>query len=873
MSAVMSDLPVGSHPPVDPELHDDDGRDVVADTNPVAAVIRVSPPNQSASNDGLSITFSEFQDVRATKVTVHAISWGDFTERLMHPKNEQGSKSECHLIKLATFGDKRSQKNSLRTDENMLEVFGIEGDYDAEKVTVEEAAALLTEHGIEALIYTSASHGISNPPHSHGGPRWRVLAPLSSAYPKGARKKFAAKLNWALGGILGRESFTDSQSFYFGKVRGVEYVCRRVEGRLLDEVADTLDETYPGTGGEARHEYRPAAPARDQDTLDRAVKLAEVTPETIETLWSAMSVFTEADADDYIFWASRMGQALKSLEQAGYGEDALNMWHSFSTLSPRYDPHVADAKWQTFQPDSITYKSIFHWAAERGWINPKSAAALTADTRIDRTDAGNMNLLAQISDGNLRYVQEPRFWIWWDGEKWIQDNYGSKAQAQALQVAEHYNRQVIELKKRLAPLSGDERRDMQKIIKSLEAWMKHCRNKRNIDAMLNLAKADSRFTISIRDLDTDPWLFGVENGVVDLRTGTLRQAGRDDYVTKRAPVRFDPQARAPRFLQFIEEITGRPAPTPQNVCHYQARPALADYLQRVLGYCMTGSTVEHKIFLAIGAGANGKNVLLDLLQGLMGDYCQQIAPEALMASKRDDDPERPTPGLRRLAGARMAVASESKDGHRLDVALIKRHTGGGYMLARGMKENTMQFEITYKLWLMTNHTPALDNLDDAMRGRLHMIPFDMRWNRPGHPDRDPRLPDGDKDLAEKLREEAEGELAWLVAGAVMYHREGLEPPAEVVAKTRTYFNDQDPMGKWLETMTPCATKDGDMASALFTEFCRWRDAEWFHQSGPTTQRAFSDELQQRGIEKKPIKEGTRYGLRKKADADLQEIAD
>jgi putative DNA primase/helicase len=368
--------------------------------------------------------------------------------------------------------------------------------------------------------------------------------------------------------------------------------------------------------------------------------------------------------------------------------------------------------------------------------------------------------------------------------------------------------------------------------------------------MLNLAKSDARFTLAVGDLDRDPWLFGVANGVVDLRTGELRAAARDDYVTRRSPVRFTPSAAAPRWVQFIDEITAKPG---------QPRPALADYLHRALGYSLTGQTAEHKMFLAIGKGSNGKNVLLDLVQWVLGDYCQTIPPEALMATRHEGDAERPSPVAATLAGARAAISSESKEGARLDVALVKRHTGGGFMTARYMRENSFRFEITHKLWLMTNNRPALDHMDEAMRGRLHLIPFDMRWNRPGHPERDPQLPDGDKHLPEKLKAEAEGVLAWLVAGAVAYAREGLEPPAEVVQMTRAYFLELDPLGRWLEGYTVDADR-GLLASELWTDFTNWQDAE-DEEGGPATQTAFGLALAARGIGKKRGKDGQRYLLK------------
>jgi len=169
------------------------------------------------------------------------------------------------------------------------------------------------------------------------------------------------------------------------------------------------------------------------------------------------------------------------------------------------------------------------------------------------------------------------------------------------------------------------------------------------------------------------------------------------------------------------------------------------------------------------------------------------------------------------------------------------------LTARGLQEQAFTFDITHKLWLMTNHKPALDTLDAALRGRLHMIPFDMRWNRPGHPERSQLLPDGDKTLPDKLKAEIKGILAWLVTGAVAYQREGLEPPDEVAGMTRTYFSDQDPFGQWFAKCEVCDAKVGTSPSDLFLAFSSWCDEEDFDHSLVGSQKAFSSKLSSRGV--------------------------
>lgn len=584
---------------------------------------------------------------------------------------------------------------------------------------------------------------------------------------------------------------------------------------------------------------------------------ADVNAQTLDDLYSAMSVFTEEDADEYGLWI-RIGLALKSLVPAGYTQQAEKLWHAFSDLSEKYTGEEAKAKWSGFHPNEISHLTIFSLAAERGWVNPKSSQAQGSQTRLDHTDAGNVNVLAIVSHSYLRYAPECDLWLNWSGRRWEPDHHRQKAQEIALRVAEYH----IQEAEKLPQGKGDDLVESKR--RRIWQWAMTCRNRRSIDSMLSMAESDSRFILSVSKLDRDPWLLGVPNGVVDLRTGTLRDACREDYVTQSSPIDFNPDAKAPRWEQFIAEITSKPSPT--NGAKQTPRPGLANYLQRVLGYTLTGCTNEHKMFIAIGEGANGKNVLLDRVMSIMGDYGRNLPPEALMASKYDADPARATPHIQMLEGARAAISSESNTSQRLDIAMVKRHTGDSYMTARGLHQAPRTFQITHKLWLMTNHKPALDHMDEAVKGRLHLIPFDMRWNRPGHPAPDSKLPDGDKDLPDRLRKEEEGILAWMVRGAVAYHKEGLKPPPEVTSMTNDFFKTQDPFGLWLEEWEPCEPKNGTKASTLLGQFMQWCEAEGYSEQENISQTAFSAQLKRRGIMSHKCNSGRLYGLLQKTSS-------
>ena len=553
------------------------------------------------------------------------------------------------------------------------------------------------------------------------------------------------------------------------------------------------------------------------------------------------------------------------------GEDIARSW---SQQCPnRYTDEGFDKAWNGFKPDHrnpIGIGSLYKRAMELGWtsttiINPQHIEHLS---RIDRTDAGNVAVLAGITSGNLRYVLEHKTWLVWSGKKWEIDTGARHVHRQALWVAEHYIKQAEAIRDQVkAPTLDDaDRKRLTKVAESLDGWAIQCRNKTRLDAMLGLVQRDERFTLKATELNRNPWLLGVANGVVDLKTGVMRPESRDEFVTKRCPVNFHPTAKSPHWERFISEITA----TPNGVHNGKIKPAirhhLAAYLQRALGYCLTGDVSEQVMFIAVGSGSNGKNVLLDTFKAISGDYAETIAPEVLMAAKFDNGAEQASPSTRKLAGARVAISSESKDGQKLDLAVVKRHTGGGFITARGLHESPFTFEITHKLVLMTNHKPKLDHMDDAIKGRLHMVPFDMKWNRPGETRPDPRLPSADKCLMQTLKVEYEGILAWFVAGAVAYAKEGLAPPAEVVAFTKDYIESQDLFAQWLHIYESCPAGEGLTAEQLHFSYQRLCVAEG-EKPQIESSAAMGRKLKERGFMNKRGRDGSRYGLRERKLVD------
>lgn len=494
------------------------------------------------------------------------------------------------------------------------------------------------------------------------------------------------------------------------------------------------------------------------------------------------------------------------------------------------------------------------------------------DDTVDLSDTGNAMLFTQLTNGDLRYVFERRSWLHWDGLRWTDDVDSGVAQKHALRVAQYYRHKADTQRAEAANAPPATRKKLERAADDWESWSSQCRNKHRLVALQDIASKFQGVSISVKALDTNPMLLGVQNGVVDLNTGELRPAAREEFVTKCSPLPFDPTATCPKWLAFIEQITAAPIPAkvdaigkvlPETIGLFKPRPALADYLQRMLGYTATGRIEQHKMFVLVGAGANGKSVLVDVIRWVLGDYAATM-PSAMLLESKADTAESASPSTARLAGARLALASENREGQKFAAATVKRLTGGDTLVARFLHSNPFEFAPTHKLVLQTNSIPALDHLDPAIRGRLHLVPFDRRWNRPGEPDADPLLPNGNEHLVDDLRAEGPGILAWLVRGAVAYFKDSLVPPTEVANMTGSYFTEQDVLGKWLARYERVDPKGGTAANVLLEAFLSWCADEGIDGSR-FTKNSFSSCLVARQVKKHPLNKGVFYGLRLKDD--------
>jgi putative DNA primase/helicase len=307
---------------------------------------------------------------------------------------------------------------------------------------------------------------------------------------------------------------------------------------------------------------------------------------------------------------------------------------------------------------------------------------------------------------------------------------------------------------------------------------------------------------------------------IDLRSVVVRDSRPEDYITKSTAVAPAPAGtRHPQWSAFLDRVT--------DGCQ-----ELQDYLQRMAGYCLTGDVREHAIFFLYGLGANGKSVFVNTLIGVWGDYALTIGTDMLMVSNTDRHPTE----IARLRGVRLAVGSEIEVGKTWAEAKLKALSGGDPLQGRFMRQDFFEFLPQFKLMLVGNHKPSLRGVDEAMRRRLHLIPFTVT------------IPEGERDqeLPEKLRTEWPAILRWAMDGFLEWQRKGLNPPTVVTDATRAYLDSEDALTLWMED---CTKPDANAWEPTGTLFASWK--RWAERAGEFvgSQKRFSGLLEERGLQR------------------------
>lgn len=430
------------------------------------------------------------------------------------------------------------------------------------------------------------------------------------------------------------------------------------------------------------------------------------------------------------------------------------------------------------------------------------ADSVPAQEEFPYTEVLTARKFAKDHEGMIKYAAELG-WLTYDGCRWAQDN---------ICEVERLARDTV---RGLYAMASKEETTSERL--KMVSWAKRQDCRRGIENMLALARSEFGVTCRADIFDRNPWLLNTASGIVDLKTGALSAHSSESYLTRLAPAFYLNSIVCPKWITFLDRCMG-------------GNLELIDYLQRVLGYTLTGSTEEQCVFIHYGSGANGKSTFLEITRAVFGDYAMNASAETFMSRKGSG----PRSDLARLRGARFVSASETESGHKMAEAMVKALSGGDTITARPLYKTEIEFKPQFKVHIGTNHKPKIAGTDPAIWRRIRLVP----WLVTIPPEE--RI----KDLAETIvKEESSGILAWMIQGAMLWQQYGLADPQPVLSATEDYRAEEDVLGEFLsERTTENPSLRGRGLYSAYVAWCR----EMGNQQ--LTSRNFSNSMRDRGFE-------------------------
>lgn len=444
----------------------------------------------------------------------------------------------------------------------------------------------------------------------------------------------------------------------------------------------------------------------------------------------------------------------------------------------------------------------------------RNGSAAAFDFSQFQTDTGNAQRFAAQHAGALRYTIAHK-WLHWDGKRWKTDETGEVYRAARRTVAammrdasaqnEGATRAMESIAKRIeaGELDQDAAGQAEKTIKAaqkraieLQKWALKSQDATRLEKMVALAQSELQIASHAADFDRDPWLLNCQNGILDLHTGKLSPHDPMAMMTQLAGASYDHGATCPTWLTFLAQV--------------QPDPDMRRFLQRSIGYSLTGNTPEQVFWDFYGTGANGKSVLSGIVLAMLGDYGMRARAQTFMVSKQAQSGANASEDVAQLAGKRLVLASELEDSQKLAESFIKDLTGGDKLRARFLHKNSFEFQPGCKVWLVGNHKPIVVGTDVGIWRRVMLVPFKVTI---------PKV-EQDAELTSKLMAELDGILAWSVQGCIDWQRDGLATPQAVIDATNDYRSDSDLVGQWLSERTIKAPMDTS-AERLYKDYSKW----------------------------------------------------
>lgn len=444
-----------------------------------------------------------------------------------------------------------------------------------------------------------------------------------------------------------------------------------------------------------------------------------------------------------------------------------------------------------------------------------------------RTDAGNADAFELLHGERFRFDHTKKKWLVWNDRYWMEDEDGEADRA-ALETA----------RERLSAAASIQHDDDRKA--GIE-WALASESVHRRRTMLISARSVKSLATRTSDYDRGPFLLTVGNGTLELSTGKLREARRDDLITRATDVLYEPSATAPRWRQFLNEVFGGDA-------------EIIGYVQRAVGYSLTGNTREQCFFLLCGSGANGKTTFLETIVKLLGTHASTAGFSTFLVQHNQGGPRN---DVAALCSARFVKAAEAEHKASMDEAIMKQLTGEDTISARFLFKEGFEYRPQFKIWLATNHKPSIWETSDAIWRRIKLIEFNHQFAGPR----------ADLALRGKLEAELPGILAWAVQGCLEWKKIGLKEPQRVSRATLGYRQESDQIGRFIKDRCDLQPDRRTPAKQLYEDYVEWCGRN--HET-PVANNQFAGKLAERGVERKRVAFGVVYrglGLLPMAPAD------
>ena len=607
--------------------------------------------------------------------------------------------------------------------------------------------------------------------------------------PEGSRRK---------GGV---EMYSEGRYFI---CTGDVYNANYTEIRDCTESVKVLHSKYlPASTPKAEVRQQVVIDLDDAEIIDKARNCKSGTLFTLlyngewEGLFPSQSEADLAFANQLAFWTGRneaqmdrifrsSGLMRKKWDQKRGGDTYGNMTISkaCANCTEVYEPRKHD--------DDTSLAIAFF---RNGQVGAQTAVASADVKSYDATDTGNAHRLYDKYGNVLKYSYNRKKWFFWTGKKWTLDESG-EVKKLADEICEDLKKEAWQIQ--------DE--DLQ------EAALKFAKKTAGSTCKENMIKECQHLQgipAAPEDFDAYTDYLNVQNGIINLRNGELMPHDSAFMMSKVAGAEYDSDSKKPKlWLKFLDDVTN-------------GNKDLQEYIQRSVGYSISGSTREQCAFFLYGMGNNGKSTFLDTVADILGDYAMNVQPDTLMLQSRlGSSGGGANSDIARLKSARFVTCEEPDQGVRLNEGLLKQLTGGSKVTARHLYGDEFEFTPEFKIWVATNHKPVIRGTDVGIWRRIRLIPFEV--NIPADK--------VDKNLKFKLREEFPQILAWAVEGAQKWQVDGLHEPECVLEATKDYKQEMDLIAGFVEQCVMIDYSCGEhvMATDLFNVYRAWakQNNEW-----------------------------------------------